>query len=773
MSCSKRILVKCLSIFSLFLLFSSCSFISDLLAAVLEEETKTEESPDSDDSSDQNNPDDSSKIFTYFDDYACTLLKSSYAELSDDELSKKMKDDGINDDLISIALKIKNDDWQDYEKEFRIHEYKAYSDASYWNGSLKTWGGSYMGNPTGIYSEDESPLYVFVDSDIPDDASLYFASCLGNKLIYNSKTGSILQKGMNKILSQKDALYYVLYIADTKSKNKTVSEWPAIKIHVEGGLVNGYYDVTRHSDSDYVKLLENASFNLFTVKGEESLFNFKTETYRNYWPQTIEDSIRWFDGLYSRELELSGICQSVAEGQVSGEPLYLSGGESIYPLYYNNPSFAIEGEATDPGYANASNYRTSYNSSGCCSKSFDVNRSDFDDWCAAHECGHLNQSPINLEGCGEVSNNLFSNVIRFSDGITTSSGSSIAVTFNDYANHTPFFTRDIWSMTRMYYQLYLYYHLAQKNTSFYPELFNEFRQDPMELFTDANLSSLKFVRKVCKLVQEDLTEFFTAWGFFEACRDLPVGNNFVTVRQEDIDSTLAEISKYPKKNRQILFIEDRVQQVPTSDFLWEAGNVRSKPGSAGQYGDLGQFSDYIASVTPSSYTYIQLDSIIAMEGSGGVGFEILDSEGKLVFGSNSLNFTLPDSLGNDVLENLGTKYKIYSVDADGTLHEARKDGQGYSSVEVLSPASLSSQLDSRVIKAKIKGPLNGSDIKYLRELINEGNLVSLNLEDASFVSGGDVYYTKENSDGSISEYRCLDNEISDYSFVACTNLKEV
>ncbi len=52
-------------------------------------------------------------------------------------------------------------------------------------------------------------------------------------------------------------------------------------------------------------------------------------------------------------------------------------------------------------------------------------------------------------------------------------------------------------------------------------------------------------------------------------------------------------------------------------------------------------------------------------------------------------------------------------------------------MEVLTPASLSSKLDSRVIKAKIKGPLNGSDIKYIRELINEGNLLSLNLEEAS------------------------------------------
>ncbi len=82
----------------------------------------------------------------------------------------------------------------------------------------------------------------------------------------------------------------------------------------------------------------------------------------------------------------------------------------------------------------------------------------------------------------------------------------------------------------------------------------------------------------------------------------------------------SEISKYPKKNPQILFIEDRVQQVPTNDFLREAGNVRKNQGSAGQYGDLGQFSDYIGGGISSSYTYVQSNSIITLEGSGGVGF---------------------------------------------------------------------------------------------------------------------------------------------------------
>ena len=35
------------------------------------------------------------------------------------------------------------------------------------------------------------------------------------------------------------------------------------------------------------------------------------------------------------------------------------------------------------------------------------------------------------------------------------------------------------------------------------------------LWNNTNNSALKFVRKVCEVAQEDLTDFFAAWGFFE------------------------------------------------------------------------------------------------------------------------------------------------------------------------------------------------------------------------------------------------------------------
>ena len=688
---------------------------------------------------------------TFFEDAACTTLKAEYQAMSDDDLTAAMKEAGMPDFMAQIAVKLKNEVWNDYEKDFRIHSYNAYSDANYWNNQMKSTGGSFMGNPTGIYSANYDPLYVFVDEDVADDATLYIAGCAGNDLITNAKQGAKLTKGLNIIDTQKDALYYIIYTADTQSKTKTLDQWPDVKIHIEGGVVNGYYDVARHSDKDYKAILNAATHERFTVKGGKSLFHFKTSTYKTVWPSTIDRSICWFDSLTVWQKELMGFCVSVASGQRAQAPFCLTGGEAIFPIYYNNPNFAVQGEAADAGYANSTSYRTSYNSVDCIRNSFDVSRYEMDDWCAGHECGHNNQGAINLEGGTEVSNNLFSNVVRYLDGLVTSVGSPLSTVMEEYAYRTPFFVRGVDSQLRMYYQLYLYYHQAQKNTSFYPNLFTELRKDPLTVWGNSNNSSLKFVRKVCEVAQEDLTDFFTAYGFFEPMSNVPIedyGAHTMTVRQSDINKTLEEIAKYPKKNREILFVEDRAQYVLTTDFLTTAGKKRRDSEKVGQCGELGQFTDFLNGITePSEYTYLQADSIYAMSGTGGVGFLMLDKDDKLVYASNALNFFIPSCVSND--------FTIYSLDTNGDMHEVSKAGEGAEVVWLNKVGQLSDSLSENAIKATIGGIINGTDFKYMRKLISGNNLKSIDLTDATVKSGGVAYY---------ETYKCVANAMSSHVF---------
>lgn len=672
----------------------------------------------------------------YFEDAACTKLKPEYQAMSDSALTAALTEVEMPELMIATALKVKNGTWDAYEQDFRIHSYKAYSDANYWNNKMMASGGSYMGNPTGIYAEnDGDEIYVFVDEDVPSDATLYFAGCVENQLISSAVTGKKLEKGLNVIDGMKNALYYVVYTADTKRKTKTLAEWPEMKIHVEGGKVNGYYDVNFHATTDYVKLLKAAKLNRFTVRGGHSLYHLKTSSYREVFKTvaSMKKSICWFDSVAVWEKNLMGMTEEVASGKKAGYPWYLTGGEAIYPLYYNNPNFAIEGEASDAGYANSSSYRTSYNGIDCIKKCLDATNATMDDWCAGHEVGHNNQQAINLEGCTEASNNVFSNFVRYLGGLHTSTGSSLATVMDEFARHEPFYYRNVNSRLRMYWNLYVYYHLGQKNTSFYPELFKALRNDPLTLYstTNNNNGGLKFVRKVCEIVQEDLTDFFDIWGFFEPIKKTTIedyGNHTLVVTASGINITKTNISKYPVKNREIIFAEDRADYVLSTGYLQTAGKKRLGSEQVGQCGDLGQFTSYWPDgCEPSDYTCFQSDSLYAAEGTGGLGFFMLDADGKIKYASNAKNFCIPTSVGRD--------FTIYSYDADGSLHEVAKGGSGTEYVVMTAAGRLKALLtNDQVIKLIVSGSINTTDLNYMKQLVNKENLQAIDLEQAKLTS---------------------------------------
>ena len=667
----------------------------------------------------------------YFEDAACTQLKPEYQEMSDSLLAATLAEVEMPQYMIDIALKVKNETWAAYEKDFRIHNYKAYSDANYWNDKMMASGGSYMGNPTGIYAEnDGDEIYVFVDEDVPSDATLYFAGCVENQLITYAQTGTKLEKGLNIIEGMKDALYYIVYTADTKKMTKTLSEWPEMKIHVEGGKVNGYYDVNFHASTDYLKILNAAKLNRFTVRGAHSLYNLKTASYKKIFTTAtkMNKSICWFDSVAVWEKNLMGMTEEVATGKKAGYPWYLTGGEAIYPLYYNNPNFAIEGEPEDAGYANSTAYRTSYNGFDCIKNCLDATNKNMDDWCAGHECGHNNQRAINVEGCTEASNNVFSNLVCYLGGLNSSNGSTLATVMEEFARREPFYYRDVNSRLRLYWDLYLYYHLAQKNTSFYPELFKALRNDPLVLYNSSNNNNggLKFVRKVCEIAQEDLTDFFDIWGFFEPIKKgskiEDYGTHDIAVTQANITSTKNVLAQYPVKNREILFIEDRADYVLSTGFLQAAGKKRNGSDRVGQCGELGQFTSYLeGGCEPSEYVYFKSDSLFAFEGSGGLGLFMLDAENNIKYASNAKNICIPTSVGND--------YTIYSLDADGSLHEVTYGGSGTEYVVLSRAGTLRTELkNDQVIKLIVKGPINTTDITYMKKLITNENLQSLDLE---------------------------------------------
>ena len=700
----------------------------------------------------------------FFEDAACTQLKAEYQAMSDEQLTEAMTEAGLPETIVNIAKKVKNNSWAAYEQEFRIHSYKAYSDANYWNEKLWVRCASYMGNPTGIYVQSYTDqLYVFVDQDVPEDATLFIAGLGVDQMFTSGKTGQMLKKGLNIVDGDADKLYYILYTADTKAMTKRLEEWPEMKIHIEGGKVDGYFDASRHTDTDYRKLLNATANSTFVCKGKHSVMNIRTSVLKETYPSRIAKAVACLDSLSVWEKELSGMTEAVANGEKAGAPYYLSGGDAFYPGYFNNPTYVDNNSPGSVAHATEYGIHISLDAS----KTFlNPYASNYDENGTAHEFGHQLQFPILLVGFTEGTNDLFSNYCRFHIGHRITSGNPLSTTMQEFVNRVPFNSRNVNnSCLRLFFSLYLYYHQLQKNTSFYPELFKALRADRMKSQgspIDNNNSNLKFVRKVCEIAQEDLTDFFTVYGFFEPTNNLYVedyGDHYVTTKQADINKTKATIAKYPVKNREIIFIEDRVEAFPTTSLVTTAGQKR-----IGQddniWGDVGQFTSYLpGACEPSSYVYYRSDSHYAMTGSGGVGFLMLDAEGDIKYAANSRCIVIPKSIGSD--------FTIYSVDADGTLHEVVKAGNGEESVTLATAGTLQTELQNdqvNAIKLTVNGRINGRDIKYMRQLINENNLQSINLSGARVTTGGGAYY---------STYTTAANDMGNYCFQGFRKLADM
>lgn len=105
------------------------------------------------------------------------------------------------------------------------------------------------------------------------------------------------------------------------------------------------------------------------------------------------------------------------------------------------------------------------------------------------------------------------------------------------------------------------------------------------------------------------------------------------------------------------------------------------------------------------------------------------------------------------------------------------------SINVTTAGTLSTKIAAskkyQIKSLTITGNLNGTDIRYLREMAGRdvngsktnGILEKLDLSKATIVSGGDYYYTT-NPSSSYNSYKkyTLNNQISDYMFYGCSTL---
>ena len=70
-----------------------------------------------------------------------------------------------------------------------------------------------------------------------------------------------------------------------------------MKVHIPvgSGTVNGYFDVTRHTDKDWKRMIGKAPHSMFDIVGRYSMMILHTEYLKAYSPDSITKSVRVWD----------------------------------------------------------------------------------------------------------------------------------------------------------------------------------------------------------------------------------------------------------------------------------------------------------------------------------------------------------------------------------------------------------------------------------------------------------------------------------------------
>ena len=652
---------------------------------------------------------------TFFADTACTELQATYAAMTDDELRTAMSALPIS--LQDIAVKVKNKTWGHREEEFRIRNYKAYSDPDYWAEVLYTKKYSRINNPTGIYGNAGDVLYVFVGNDIPEGTTLTAEVISGSGIQGEATT---LTKGLNMIPTIKDySNLFIRYVGETSLESDVlITDYPELKIHIEEGVVNGFWNINEHDDEDWVDMMANlATADVFQVKGERMMFHMSRKYLSMYCPNTITDAIGWWDDMTRWQQDMLGI-------------------EDVRLTKFNNLGCAI---SLTSGYQSATHYRTQYLDSYIGNLlPYEKMMSNADNcWGPAHENGHVHQAAIQSVGTSEVSNNFFSNLTLNKLGRYISRGSANDVIFTDYANHKPYILRDGASTMRSFWQLYLYFHEAKVDTTFYPRVLQAMRATPMKArdpqyyanYVYGNEDLLLFAKVCCDVAQLDLSEFFRFWGYLEITDKQHIGDYgdfYLTTRQSDVDEFLAHAAQYPKAPS-IIFIEDRVKPIPRTDG--GQGN-KLHHGTAvrvGEAGDVGHYTDFMdTSVKAEGYLYDREESSITIsEGTGALGFKVYaKKDSTLIYGSNRLSFKIPKEYA---MQNI----LVVAAQADGTDVLIKSRAEGGSESEQLAileqKLALAKEYAEKTDSAGVKiGFFRPNSMSTLQELIDKAENVIQN-----------------------------------------------
>ena len=601
-----------------------------------------------------------------FTDKSATALKSNIQSLTDEQLATNADYAALSPDMKAMVLKVKNDTWQQftntktgytagYEKFFRIADYKIYSHheqmANSQNFTMSNAFGRLSG-PTGIVANPGQIVYIYVGAAPKSECSLALEVVGTDGVAGNHATGNqfALHEGLNLYMASQQVLLYIFH--QLNNPQKYLADYPDIKIHIEGGELNGYWDATRGmTNADWALLQQDLLQAPFlNLKTEHLVFQMDADLVKAAEPTEMEGLMRIWDAIPATEDRYMGV--EDFEGRYRNVWNAYSGASSYMHSTTHGTWYTESTLSTIMNYANM--------------------RKGGNLWGPSHEIGHNHQASINVIGTTESSNNLFSNIVRFEQGIQTSRRQLPCDVFADLVKDTPWLGRNIWQTTGMFFQLYLYFHVMHHDDQFYPNLFRMLRSKPINKWSGAPAGQegtsngkddyLHLAKMICDVAQADLSEFFEAYGMFKPVTQYQVSDYatyVVTTTQADINDAKAYMRKYPKKLGNIMFIDDHILPMKDADpntlFRGQPASNGKKTNDTAQHdelgngypiGDVGDYEDFDGRSEYSvSGDYFTISgSTISFKGSGYVGHKFYDLDGNLIWATNAKSVTLPSEL---------------------------------------------------------------------------------------------------------------------------------
>lgn len=727
----------------------------------------------------------STALYNIFSDKACTTLDGSYASMNDEELAADANYTALPATLQQTVKKVRDDSWaednavaekegwkDEYAKKFRVQMYEPYSIEGEITGFLRINAHNNMDNPTGLFANSLQTIYIMVEGEIKDGAELWIGHINGHGQLsyYNSSHYTELNEGLNIIPYFADGTaLWINYVVHTYNSEGTddatrfphkLSDYEPLKIHIEGGHINGYYNAIGDyladktstenlwgevdNDADWTYYKERASTADFTLLGHRQTLQFELNSITDsdgntqygiaHWldyvlntsssiPSTPYNNSRSYDSytgmglnattgrinimleawdrIHMSELATMGVISDSQMATMNDMyPRWTADGEKAeiydytgngidgltyrqfcggvdYSEYFNHHGVALGAYS---GYMSGGWRNCNYHYNTLNSIIGLIASQPGPTWGPAHEIGHQHQGIINLNGQTEVTNNLYSNIAVWYMGMATSrvngsSGSleSVLEAYNTEDNNA--YTNNIWALTHMYYRLWLYYHLAGKNTQFFPRLMELCRRDPLQNGSQiaGSESLLKFYKHCCVASGDDLTEFFRAHGYLEVMDNEVIGdysNATYNQTQEDIDEAVEYVKSLGyEPNYAVLLINDATGETgvqhdgTTARAMWDGS-------ATAEYGSYLDVVDGTLSTADYTATMNEDGTVTMSGGEGAAGFLIFDENGELLAFANKSTFELSEETKEALMQ--GTATMAY-VATDNTVADAEVD----------------------------------------------------------------------------------------------------